>query len=160
MFWLYTTDTLFDFYQVFVDYEIEFHNLNNTIYCLESNKELDINIENNYDKKKFLVRIKDNLISYSDDKDQIVFSYNMNIECSDENKSNLLIFNYKYKKAMTEKMPNLSKKEYDLNDTYEFKIYKINEKIQYIIETNIETEIIRKYFLTTELNLIDIYVNK
>ena len=158
MFWLYTTNTFFDFYQVFVDYEIEFHNLNNTIYCLESNTK-KIDIENNYDKNNFLVRIKDHLISYSNDQGQIVFSYKMNM-CLDENKPNLLIFNYKYKKTISEKMPNLNKKEYDVNNTYEFKIYKINEKIQYIIETNTETEIIRKYFLTTELNLVDIYIDK
>jgi hypothetical protein len=72
----------------------------------------------------------------------------------------LLIFNFTYKKVNNNRMPNLIETNYNFYDILEFKIYKISDKIQFIIETNPKTKIIKKYFITTNLDLISDYIKK
>ena len=169
MIWLYSNDNNFiDFYQVFVSTGIEFQNNNNTIYSLESNDANKIttivNIdENKYSQytHKYTIRIIDQIISYIDNSNkQNVFSFKMNFIEPSTNKYNLPIFNFVYKKVNNNRMPNLIETNYNFCSTLEFKIYKISDKIQFIIETNPETEIIKKYFVTTDLNLIKDYLKK
>ena len=172
MLWLYNKDNkdniFINFYQVFIDTQIEFKNDSNTIYSLEStdlNKILPIK---NIDKficsqYTFTIRIIDQLISYIDNSnlnEQIVFSSKMNFIAPSNNKYNLLIFNFTYKKVNNNRMPNLIETNYNFYDILEFKIYKISDKIQFIIETNPKTKIIKKYFITTNLDLISDYIKK
>ena len=169
MIWLYSNDNNFiDFYQVFVNTGIDFHSNNNTIYSLESN-DLNkittiVNIDENNNSQhihtyKYTIRIIDQIISYIDNSnEQIVFSFKMNFIEPSTNKYNLPIFNFTYKKVNNNRMPNLIETNYNFCSTLEFKIYKISDKIQFIIESNPETKIIKKYFVTTDLNLIKDYL--
>ena len=168
MLWLYTKDhNIINFYQVFVDGKIEFENNKNTIYSLGSNIPNISDIYNipidqfkstNY---KFTIRIIDQLISFDDQTNlQTVFSFKMNFKDPSTNKYNLPIFNYTYKKVNNNRMPNLIESNYNFYKTLEFKIYKINDQVQFIIETDPETKIIKKYFTSTNLNLLDDYLKK
>jgi hypothetical protein len=170
MLWLYNKDNkdniFIDFYQVFIDTQIEFQNDSNTIYSLEStdlNKILPIK---NIDKficsqYTFTIRIIDQLISYIDNSnEQIVFSSKMNFIAPSNNKYNLPIFNFTYKKVNNNRMPNLIETNYNFYDILDFKIYKISDKIQFIIETNPKTKIIKKYFITANLDLISDFIKK
>lgn len=161
MLWLNNKENInIDFYQIFIDTKIEIKNDKNTIYSLISNETEQIKLINDiekykYTEHKFTIRIIDQLISYIEELvEENVFSFKMNIIEPNNNKNNLLIFNYNYKKVNNNRMPNLIKSNYNFYDTLEFKIYKINDKIQFIIETNPKTKIIKKYYITTDLNLL------
>lgn len=165
MIWLYSKDNNFiDFYQVFVGAEIEFQNDKNTIYSLESNELNKILTIKNIDKIKYIqhtftIRIIEHLISYIDNSNnEIVFSFQMNFIEPSTNEYNLPIFNFTYKKVNNNRMPNLIETNYNFYNTLEFKIYNISDKIQFIIETNPESKIIKKYFVTTDLNLIKDFI--
>jgi hypothetical protein len=165
MLWLYNKDNNFiDFYQVFVNSKIELETDSNTIYSLESTDtdKTSLIVNNNKiicSRYKFTIRIIDQLISYIDDTNgQTVFSFKMNFSDPSTNKYNLPIFNFTYKKVNNNRMPNLIQTHYNFSNTLEFDIYKISDKIQYIIETNPSTKIIKKYFVTTNLDLVDEYI--
>lgn len=165
MLWLYNKDNNFiDFYQVFVNSKIELETDSNTIYSLESTDTDKTSPIVNNDKiscsrHKFTIRIIDQLISYTDDTNaQIVFSFKMNFSDPSTNKYNLPIFNFTYKKVNNNHMPNLIQTHYNFSNVLEFDIYKISDKIQFIIETNPSTKIIKKYFVTTNLDLVDEYI--
>ena len=161
MLWLYSKDNNFiNFYQVFVGTENSFDSNNNTIYSLESNK---TSIIRNIDKivyveytYTFTIKIIDQLISYNDYKsnEENVFSFKMNFIDPSTNEYKLPIFNFTYKKINNNRMPNLIETNYNFYNTLELKIRKISDKVQFIIETNPKTKIIKKYFVTTDLNLI------
>lgn len=165
MFWLYNDLTKYNFYQVFTCKNIQLQNNNNTIYSLESDT-----ISSNISKSKYecsnhsiTIRIIDQIISYIDDSDiDLVFCFKMDfIDTSDEsNPYDLPIFHFKYKKINNTCMPNLLSSNYSTYTTLDFQIYKINDKVQYIIETNPQTNIIKKYFITEELNLIKNLIGK
>lgn len=170
MLWLYNKDgAFFEFFQVFINSNTVYTENNNTIYSLESTQlsEIENNVKiKNFDKNKFDyysfdIRIIDQLISYTNTNDfnqQNVFTTKMNFIEPSNNKFNLPIFNYTYKKVNKNRMPNLIDSNYNFSSTLEFKIYKISDKVQFIIETNPETKIIKKYFITTDLNFIKNYI--
>jgi len=174
MLWLYTKlntklNTNFDFYQVFVDSKIVYNQDNNIIYSFEVdkndpniifNKSLDLNKIKCKDIC-FDIKIKDQIISYTNDKtnEKSVFSSKMNFIEQSDNKYKLPIFFFSYKKVNKNRMPNLTNTNYNLSTKLFFKIYKINDNIQYIIETNPLTNIQKKYWITTELNLLNNYLN-
>lgn len=170
MLWLYNKDcTICDFFQVFVDSNTVFKENNNTIYSLESTDKHDLqnNVKiNNFDKIKydnysFDIRIMDQLISYTysnNSNEIIVFTSKMNFIEPSDNKFNLPIFNFTYKKVNNNRMPNLIDSNYNFSSTLEFKIYKISDKVQFIVETNPNTKTIKKYFITTDLNYIKKYI--
>lgn len=167
MLWLYNKDIMFyDFFQVFVNSNIIYSCDNNTIYSLETS-ETDKNVktetfeENKYDNYSFDIKIIDQLISYTNinnPNEQIVFTSKMNFIELSNNKLNLPIFNFTYKKVNKNRMPNLIDSNYNFSSTLEFKIYKISDKVQFIVETNPTTKAIKKYFITTDLNLIKKYI--
>jgi hypothetical protein len=167
MLWLYNKDNIiFEFFQVFINSNIVYSANNNIIYSLESTQsqvENNIKITNldkiTYDNYSFNIRIMDQLISYTNDiNEQIVFTSKMNFIEPSNNKKNLSIFNFTYKKVSNNRMPNLIQTSYNFSSRLEFKIYKISDKVQFIIETNPNTKIIKKYFITTDLNLIKNYI--
>jgi hypothetical protein len=178
MLWLYNKDsTICDFFQVFVDSNIVYNENNNSIYSLGSIEISDkipveiSNVNNNtkiknldkikYDYYSFDIRIMDQIISYTftDNSDQqIVFSSKMNFIEPSNNKLNLPIFNFTYKKVNKNRMPNLINSNYNFSSTLEFKIFKISNQVQFIIETNPTTKIIKKYFITTDLDYIKNYI--
>ncbi len=164
MFWLFDNDNninkKYEFYQIFTDYEL-IYNKNDYIYSFDAiNTTNTLNLPNLSDcefKDVILdVKIIDNLISYdiSNTKHKYVFSFKMNFIKNDNNILGLPIFYYSYKSTTTKSMPNLIK--YDLITTLNFKIYKLdkNNQLQFVIETDPLTKIIKKYFITTDLNLV------
>jgi len=164
MLWLYNNNI--NFYQIFVNSKLVYNQDNNIIYSFESNnicQDLELNepdLSNiKYIEFNFEIRIIDQLISYINTvtNDNIVFTFKMNFIEPSENKFKIPIFNYSYKKVNNNRMPNLIITNYNLYAKLCFKIYNINENLQYIIETNPITKIIKKYWITTELNLIDNY---
>ena len=170
MLWLYNKDcTICDFFQVFVDSITVFNENNNTIYSLESTDKYDlqnnVKIKNfdkiKYDNYSFDIRIMDQLISYTysnNSNEKIVFTSKMNFIKPSDNKFNLPIFNFTYKKVNNNRMPNLIESNYNFSSTLEFKIYKISDKVQFVVETNPNTKTIKKYFITTDLNYIKKYI--
>lgn len=169
MFWLYNKLTNYNFYQVFTEKNIQFQNDDNIIYLLESDT-MDSNISKikyEYSTHTITIRIMDQLISYIDDTDNdynndMVFCFKMDfIDPFDEsNLYDLPVFHFKYKKVNNNCMPNVLPSIYSVYTTLDFQIYKINDKVQYIIETNPQTKIIKKYFITEELNLIKNLIGK
>ena len=167
MLWLYNKDNLFDFYQIFIDNELVFNN-NDKIYSFEPN--LSINNKNfKYDLNEykfedvtFEIKIIDNIISYTNLlNDKInVFTYKMIFIEPLKNIYNLPIFNYSYKKVNKNRMPNLIESKYYLFLQLNLKIYRINDDIQFIIETNSKTNIQKKYFIVKDLKLLKNFYNK
>lgn len=170
MLWLYNKDsTICEFFQVFINSNNVYTENNNTIYCLESTQlaEIKNNVKiKNFDKIKFDyysfdIKIMDQLISYTNTNDsnkQNVFMSKMNFIEPSNNKLNLPIFNYTYKKVNKNRMPYLIDSNYIFSSTLEFKIYKISNTVQFVVETNPSTKIIKKYFITTDLNFIKNYI--
>ena len=72
-----------------------------------------------------------------------------------ENDYNLPIFNFNYKSVNKTRMPNLIKSNYNVYVILNFTIYKPNDNIQFIIETNPETNIKKKYIITNNLKNLD-----
>lgn len=168
MLWIYNKEnTNIDFFQIFIGSNTVYENDNNTIYSLESDLTNNFEIKNidkiDCDEYIFIIRIIDQLISFIDASDgklnnQTVFTTKMNFIDPTSNKFNLPIFNFTYKKVNNNRMPNLLENNYNFYSKLHFKIYKISNNIQYIIETNHETKIIKKYFITNNLNLLNNYI--
>ena len=57
------------------------------------------------------------------------------------------------------KMPNIIKTMYNYFYQLEFEIFEISTEIQYIIETNPVTNIKKIYWITTQLDLLQQYLN-
>lgn len=159
-----------NFHQIFFDYKlIDLDDEYNKIYFFDSfseSKKNNINILNH--KLKIIdckIKIIDNLISYetnSLDKNYI-FSFKTKFINNIENKFELPIFLHVYKYVNSKRFPNILEKDYHEIHSLNFKIYDLENskdiKIQYIIETNILTNFVRKYFITTNLNSIENYIN-
>lgn len=171
MLWLYDKNNIidFEFFQVFMNSNIVYDDDNNTIYSLETINTEQNNIENDINVNKikcdeylFDIKIIDNLISYTsinNSNQQLVFTFKMNFIKPTENELNLPIFNFTYKKVNKKRMPNLIDSHYNFYSSLKFKIFKINDKVQFIIETNPNDKFsIKKYFITTDLNLIKNYI--
>lgn len=152
------------FYQVFVDNNIVYNDGDdeNTIYSFETQKSI---ILNEYEHKNIVcdVKIIDDIISYNiisdDNKKNYVFTNKLQFIKPNNNKFNVPLFNYTYKLISPKKLPNLIASSHDFISTINFDIYELdkNNKIQFIIEKNISTNLIRKYFITSDLNLIQQY---
>lgn len=156
-----TPNTCIDFYQVFIDSNIEYNDNNNIVYSFESSNLPNIK---NLEKiecicKTFTIKIMDQLISYTDiDNKTIVFSHKMKFIEPSNNKLNIPIFNFSYKNVNNNRMPNLIDSSYNFISNLTFQIYKFSDKVQFIIETNPETNITKKYWITSELNLLNNYL--
>ena len=172
MLWLYNQNQNYNnnFFQIFVENNKIFENENNHIWSLEATKndnifELEKNNNKyhiNLDQYNFInlsleIKIIDQIISYTNTKtnDNFVFSSKMNFINPIENDYNLPIFNFNYKSVNKTRMPNLIKSNYNVYVILNFTIYKPNDNIQFIIETNPETNLIKKYIITNNLKNLD-----
>ncbi len=149
-----------DFYQVFIDSKIVYDENNNVIYSFES-ESTNLPIIKNLEKiecinKTFTIKIIDQLISYTDNTNNLtnVFTHRMNFIEPSKNKYNSPIFNFTYKKVNNNRMPNLINSSYNFISNLSFKIYKFSDKVQFIIETNPETNVQKNYWVLTDLNLL------
>lgn len=157
-----------DFYQIFTNNNLLYtDNSNNYIYSFEVGEQKNfINLKINLDDFKFNIikceiKIMDHIISYKSKINKIdcVFMSKLNFIKPSESEYNIPIFNYIYKKINSNKLPNLIKSEYDLVNLFEFKIYDLNDvNIQFVIETNLSDNTIKKYFITKNLNLLKNFI--
>jgi len=153
-----------NFYQVFIENNLVYSDKDsNSIYSFDSNdlSKLSLNL-NNYTKETIISEIKiiDNIISYNINNVNYVFTSKTNFVKPNENKLNLPIFSHTYKSTSVKRLPNLIESEYNNVLTLNFQIYKLDNEnnIQFIIETNPITNSSRKYFVTTNLNLIQQFI--
>jgi len=183
MLWLYNNkfndNNTFDFYQVFIENNLVYDDKDeNMIYSFNStnlqNTQLNLNLNIDIDKYNFdniecEIKIIDNIISYNilskntnENNKNYVFISKLNFIKPINNQFEIPIFSYTYKSTSTKKMPNLIESEYILSQTLNFNIYKLDKdnKIQFIIETNLLTNSIKKYFITTNLDLINMFIHK
>lgn len=177
MLWLYdkTNDNTYNFFQVFIDFDLLYNDdENNMIYSFDtvSPTEIDINSSKyQVDSINCDVRMIDNMISYdilhNDSNNKMntkkyIFTYKNEFIKPSDNQLLKPIFNYIYKSINIKKFPNLIESKYDLSLKLNFVIHKLDNenKIIYVYETNLLTNAIRKYFVTTDTNLIQKYLKK
>jgi hypothetical protein len=157
-----TPNTCIDFYQVFIDSNIEYNDNKNIIYSFESSNLPNIKNLKKIEciNKSYTIKTMDQLISYTDiiDNKTIVFSHKMKFIEPSNNKLNIPIFNFSYKNVNNNRMPNLIDSSYNFISNLTFQIYKFSDKVQFIIETNPETNITKKYWITLELSLLNNYL--
>ena len=165
MLWLFNNENYFELKQIFINNNIVLDIDDNKIFSFDSLTESDFKIKIDLDKYEKIyidydIRIIDEFISYIDLKTNKinVYSFKMNFIEPLDNNYNLPIFNFIYKKVNKNKMPNLIESSYDLNIQLNFLIYKISDKIQFVVETNKKTNCEKKYFVTTDLKLIDNFI--
>ena len=172
MLWFYNSklndNNVINFHQIFIENNLVYSDDKlNFIYSFDSynfdKSTSDLNL-NNYVVENITCEIKiiDNIISYVINNVNYVFLIKSNFIKHDENKFNLPIFSYTYKLTSSKRLPNLIESKYDNTLNLNFKIYKLDDenKIQFIIETNSITNVIRKYFITTDLNLIQPFITQ
>lgn len=164
MLWLYNNDLKFcNFYQIFSNSNIVYNSGSNQIYSLlndteNNNNNLLLNIKP--DKWIFEIKIIDQIISYHNIKTKITNTFSFKNEFIDpsNNEYKLPIFNFSYKNVNNNRMPNLIETNYSVSKKLDFDIYKINSNLLYIIETDYETKIIRKYWISSDIKLIKNYL--
>ena len=164
MLWLYDNLTSFDFYQIFENTNVVFNENSNIIYSFDNYHENSISNTNsklnlsNYtcDNKHIHVKGIEQLISFLDIKTnkEKVFSHKNNFIESSANKLSLPIFNFTYKLVDPHRMPNLIESNYNFSYELALQIYKINQETQYIIENNLSTGKIKKYWITTNIDSV------
>jgi hypothetical protein len=166
MFWLYNTEPIISFYQVFFSNNKVYSDDNNIIYnfdYLEDSEYFESNTKNikNFNLK-FKIKILDNLISYTNmtNNETFVFSNQMKFINPNDNDYAIPIFKHSYKKVNTNKMPNLIESNYNMLCELDFLIYDINKNIQIVVETNLLNNTVKKYFITNNLNLIKNFIKK
>lgn len=175
MLWLYNNlnqNRLCDFFQIFTEYNLVYSDGgHNDIYSFDivnpinsSNSKFNYTTYE-YDNVECEIKMIDNIISYNISNNnlntnlnnkQYVFTFKTNFVEPNDNQHKLPIFNNVYKLTNTKRLPNLIETEYNFTSTLNFEIFKLdkNNNIQFIIETNPITNSIRKYFITTNLNLV------
>ena len=178
MLWLYNNklnnNNSFDFYQIFIENNLVYDDKNeNLIYSFDStnssnsksNSKLNLNFDKyNFDNVKCEIRTIDNIISYNilstnineNNNNYVFITTKTNFIKPSNNQFGIPIFSYTYKSTSTKRLPNLIESKYDFVSTLNFKIYKLDKenKIQFIIETNLLTNLTRKYFITTNLEYL------
>ncbi len=179
MLWFYNLNpndnNTINFYQVFIENNLVYSDKDsNLVYSFDSTDSTDsanstellkINLDlNNYAKDNINCEIKiiDHLIYYGSKNTNLVFMTKSNFIKPEENKLNLPVFSHTYKPTSIRRLPNLIESEYDAILTIDFQIYKLDKenKIQFIIEKNPITNSVRKYFITTNLDLINNFFKK
>ena len=146
-----------EFYQIFNKFnqididDTNIYNLNNNDivynYLLLDKYKI---LENNYQ-----IKIKDNLILYTnlDDNKSLLFNIKMNFINENDNYYKLPLFYNKYKLMDVHYMPFLSNNMYDqYYSKINFKVYKIANNVLYIIENNTDNNLIRGYIITININ--------
>jgi hypothetical protein len=151
MFWLYKTDKIFNFSQIFPYYKKYSDNSDNSLYnfCVDIK---DINLDNIINKiiptiYTCDVAIKDNYIQYINNKTITFLTKDDFVKDDDKNNAlNLPYFIWKYEQVENSLLPCFASSNYDrYYKNVSFKIYKINDNKLFIIE-EINDKII-KYIL-------------
>lgn len=164
---------MIEFYQVFTNNnEVYTDEEDNIIYSLNSNPLSNvISTKFNIDMTKYKsvkinckIKIIDNIISYNieNQKTDYVFTVKTNFINPQDNQYRIPIFSNAYKSISAKRLPNLIETEYTNTYEFNFQVYDIDSQIQFIVETNLLTNEKRKYFIVSNLNLIQKYyiVNK
>lgn len=140
MFWLYDDKNEYTFYQIYPYYK----KINN-VYKFDKNI-VPYNKLNTY---IYDVKIKDNIISFSDTK---ILTFKKIEEFIDEknNKLNLPMFKFNYTKIDNACMPNTNDSFYDFNEKITFGVYTINKNTLYVVETIDEN--VKNYVLCNNLD--------
>lgn len=170
MLWLNNQNYNSDFFQIFIENNKVYDEDNNQIWSFESKKndnQFELHKNSNVytidlDQLKttdltFEIKIIDQIISWSNIKtnETFVFSFKMNFINPTENEYCLPMFNFNYKTVNKTRMPNLISSNYNQHVILNFTIYKPNDNIQFIIETNPETNSKKKYIITNNLKNLD-----
>lgn len=161
---------IIEFYQVFVDSDkVYTDEEDNAIYSFNSNVLTDvIGTKFNVDLIKYKsttinckIKIIDHIISYNieNQKTDNVFTVKTNFIDPQDNQYCVPIFFHMYKHVSAKRLPNLIETEYTNIYKLNFQVYEIDSQIQFIIETNQLTNEKRKYFIVSNLNLIQKYHN-
>lgn len=159
---------IIEFYQIFVDSDVVYKDEEaNTIYSFNSNN-LKFNID--LDEYKLTninckIRIIDHIISYNihnnnNQKNNYVFTFKTNFISPQDNQYEIPVFSHTYKSISAKRFPNLIETEYTNIYKLNLQVYNIeqnNSQAQFIIETNQLTNEKRKYFIVSDLNLIQKY---
>lgn len=172
------TNESIEFYQVFIKNDQVYSNESyDIIYSLVSNISSELeNAKCKIDLTKYQsseinckIKIIDHLFSFNlldenllDNNTNYVFATKINYICSKNNHYGVPIFFNTYKPVGSKRLPNLGNHDYTNTYKFNFKIYQIvpdNIQVQYIVETNLETNETRKYFITPNLNLIQTFFN-
>lgn len=156
---------MIEFYQIFADSdEVYTDEEANTIYSFNSNN-LKFNIDTTRYKSIDInckIRIIDNIISYNieNQKTDCVFTIKTNFINPQDNQYGVPIFLHMYKSVSNKRLPNLIETEYTNVCELNFQAHNIepnNSQVQFIVETNQLTNEKRKYFIVSDLNLIQKY---
>lgn len=154
-----------EFYQIFIDSnEVYADEEANTIYSFNSNN-FKFNIDMTNCKSANInckIKIMDHIISYNieNQKNDCVFTIKTNFINPQDNQYGVPIFLHMYKSVSNKRLPNLIETEYTNVYELNFQVYDIepnNSQVQFIIETNQLTNEKRKYFIVSDLNLIQKY---
>lgn len=164
---------MIEFYQIFADGDkIYADEEDNAIYSLNSNISTNLaDTKFNIDLTKYKstsvdckIKIIDHIISYNieNQKTNCVFTIKTNFINPQDNQYRIPIFSNAYKSISAKRLPNLIETEYTNTYEFNFQVYDIDSQIQFIVETNLLTNEKRKYFIVSNLNLIQKYyiVNK
>lgn len=140
------------FYQAFYNADKYVTNDESVIYDLTKSNfdELDVKNIHNYNFKILTI---DNLISYKnlDNNQTNQFLFLINVIDSDKNK---LIFENIYNKIESNEFPIFIDSDYDNIYYVNFKISQINTNLFLINEKNMNTQITKKYILSTDIDLV------
>ena len=159
MFWLFNNDLVYNFYQIFTDYQKDtINNTNNIIFELNKNNSDNIDIDLDSYKMiniRYEINIIDDIIKYTNLKNYqtITFKMKKNFIKSDiKNISELPIFNFNYTNIDNNSVPNLIDKNYDYSYKFDFQIYKINNILLLIKQINTSNNEFKYYWLSKDLN--------
>lgn len=169
MLWLYNNNsTSFGFYQIFSNTNIIYNYDSNIIYSLSNeinnneinNNELDFLLNIKPDNWIFDIKIIDQIISFTNSitKSTHTFSFKNEFIEPSNNKYMLPIFNFTYKNVNNHRMPNLIENNYSVSKQLNFDIYKINSNILYVIETDNLLKNTKKYWISSDIILIENYL--
>ena len=146
-----------EFYQIFNKYN-KINIDDNYVYDLyNSNTDYDYSLLDEYKilENNYQVKIKDNLILYTnlDNNENLLFNIKINFINENNNHYKLPLFYTKYKLIDVHHMPFLSNNMYDeYYSKINFKVYKIINDVLYIIENNTDNNLIRGYIIINNIN--------
>lgn len=172
------TQTNIEFCQFFIDSELVYNDGLNEIYSrtnvnantntntnanANTNTNMHEKIEKIIENKNIIeydiqIKILNELIEFVNSKNgEInVFSFKMNV-----NKHlSKLFFNFVYSIQNLRMMPNLIESQYDLFENYHLKVYEIEKNIQFVIETNKKNNIITKYWIGSNYEILCDFLTK
>lgn len=168
------SNDMIKFYQVFIDSNEVYSDCDkNIIYSFNSINSTNLNnLKFNIDLTKHetknincKIKIIDNIISYEiiNENKNYVFSTKSDFTKPENDTYGIPIFSHMYKSTSVKRLPNLIETKYTNVYELNFEIYNIesnDNKVQFIVETNLSTNEKRKYFIIENLDYMKKYFNK